>query len=72
MQLYIPSCLWILHSAVSALLAASGLPSSVWLGLRARLHSVASGMQDYVNLGILHTVTKQSTELYTVHVHCVV
>lgn len=58
--------------AVSALLAASGLPSYHWPGLRPRLHSVASGMQDYVNLGIHHTVTKQSTQLHTVHVHYVV
>lgn len=33
---------------------------------------MASGLQDYLNLGIHHTVTKQSTKLRTVHVHDVV
>lgn len=40
-----------------------------WLVLRPRLRSVASGMQDYLNLGIHRAVTKQSTKPPTVHVH---
>lgn len=40
-----------------------------WLVLRPRLRSVASRMQDYLNLGIHRAVTKQSTKPPTVHVH---
>lgn len=52
--------------AVSASLEASGLTFTVWLGLRPRLRSVASGMQDYLNLGIHRTVAVQSTKLHAV------
>lgn len=40
-----------------------------WLVLRPRLRSVASGMQDYLNLGIHRAATKQSPKPPTVRVH---
>ena len=45
---------------------------SAYMGLKPRLHSVASKIQDYGNFGTLHALTIQSTKLHTVHVHCVV
>lgn len=57
---------------VSAFLAASGPPFNVWLGLGPKVHSVASGLQGRLHMAIHHTITKQSAELHTVHVHYVV